>query len=279
MIKLLKENKTFGGKTSSWQHLSKSNAGLMKFSTFIPESKKIDSCIIWLSGLTCTEENFIIKSGVQKYLNGTNTMIICPDTSPRGLDLLAEHDSYDFGSGAGFYVNSLTEGYKDHYNMFDYVSIDLHEIILKEFSIPSGNISISGHSMGGHGALIIGLTFPEKYHSISVFAPLSNPINVEWGRNAFRGYLGEENEDLWKKYDSCELIKSGKKHPRKILIDQGTHDEFTHNLLTENLIQVCKKHGQPIEMNFREDYDHSYYFISSFIESHINFHINGNSYL
>lgn len=268
---LIKEHKSFDGKTSFWSHMSKVTKTEMKFSTFIPKSQKIDSCIIWLSGLTCSEENFISKSGVQKYLKDSNTMVICPDTSPRGLDLDGEHEKYDFGSGAGFYLNALTKGYKDHYKMFDYVSIELHDIILNNF-ISSDNISIMGHSMGGHGALVLGLNFPEKYKAISAFSPITNPINCNWGQNAFKGYLGD-NKEIWNRYDACELIKSGKKHPKNILIDQGTEDEFLETqLLTQNFIDICKKHDQKIQVNFCQGYDHSYYFIASFIEKHIKFH-------
>lgn len=278
-MKLLKEHKTFGGKTSFWSHESVVTKTEMKFSTFIPQninsSQNIEGCIIWLSGLTCNEENFITKSGVQKYLQDSNFMVICPDTSPRGLKLEAEHESYDFGSGAGFYINATLEGYKDHYLMFDYISLELHKIILDEFlaASKSPKISICGHSMGGHGALILGLNFPEKYQSVSAFSPIANPTNCPWGQKAFTGYLGE-NQDSWKKYDACELVKSGKLHPQKILIDQGSKDEFLEKqLLTQNFIDACKTSGQTLEVNFREGYDHSYYFISSFIESHLKFHL------
>jgi S-formylglutathione hydrolase len=273
---LVKEHESFGGKTAFWSHESSITKTQMKFSTFMPKSKKIDQCIIWLSGLTCNDENFISKSGVQRYLQGSGTMIICPDTSPRGLNLPGEHDSYDFGSAAGFYVNATVEGYKDHYRMFDYISNELHEIILKNFSIPASNISIMGHSMGGHGALILGLNFPEKYKSISAFSPIVNPINCPWGKKAFRGYLGN-NQESWKKYDACELVKANKKHPKKILIDQGSNDDFLkENLLTQNFIDICEDNNQPSQINFRENYDHSYYFISTFIEDHIEFHLNNN---
>ena len=272
-MKLIKEHKIFEGKTSFWTHDSHSTKTQMKFSTFVPKSNKINKCIIWLSGLTCNEENFITKSGVQKYLKDSDTMVICPDTSPRGLDLPGEHESYDFGSGAGFYVNATTARYKDHYRMFDYINVELYELILKEFLDGVGEISIMGHSMGGHGALICGLTFPNKYKSVSAFSPIVNPVNGPWGQKALKGYLGD-NKDSWKQYDACELVKSGKKHTNKILIDQGSADEFLEKeLLTNNFVDVCKEHGQEVKVNFCDGYDHSYYFISSFIEAHVNFHI------
>lgn len=274
-MKLLKEHKNFGGKTSFWQHDSKATNSKMNFSTFIPKSQNIEHCIIWLSGLTCNEENFITKSGVQSYLQNSNAMVICPDTSPRGLDLENEHESYDFGSGAGFYVDATTDGYKDHYKMFSYVSFELYELIQEKF-LPSksSKISIMGHSMGGHGALIIGLNNPEKFSAISAFSPITNPINCNWGQKAFTGYLGKNKED-WNKYDACQLVKHNKKHPNKILIDQGSKDEFLEKeLLTNNFIEACLDKNQDLEANFQDGYDHSYYFISSFIEKHIKFHLN-----
>lgn len=278
-MKLVKEHKTFEGKTSFWSHDSKITKTEMKFSTFIPgsnrpNSNKVENCIIWLSGLTCNEENFITKSGIQKSLANSNTMVICPDTSPRGLDLENEHASYDFGSGAGFYVNSVTPEYKNHYQMFDYVNLELYNLILDEFLAGSRKISIMGHSMGGHGALILGLNYPDKYHQISAFSPIVNPINCNWGQKAFKGYLGEENKDLWNQFDACELIKSGKKHPKKILIDQGSSDQFLEKeLLTQSFIDICEENNQELEVNFQDGYDHSYYFISSFLDSHIKLHL------
>ncbi|MFT5702806.1 MAG: S-formylglutathione hydrolase [Rickettsiales bacterium] len=272
-MNLIKQHQTFGGKTSFWSHDSKSTNSKMEFSTFVPKGE-VKRCIIWLSGLTCDSTNFITKAGAQNYLQDSDTMIICPDTSPRGLNLKGEHDSYDFGSGAGFYVNSLTEDYKNHYNMFDYIAFDLTELITSEFGVSSTNISISGHSMGGHGALILGLTFPGKFQKISAFAPITNPLKVGWGIKAFEGYLGKENEELWKKYDACALVESGKKHSCEILIEQGNADEFLNtSLLPQNFIDVCEKNNQPLKVNFREEYDHSYYFISSFIGEHIKFHL------
>ena len=158
----------------------------MNFSVFVPQSGiKPVNAIIWLSGLTCTEENFMAKAGIQNILAGGETMIICPDTSPRGLNLPGENESYDFGSGAGFYVNATTDGYKDHYQMYDYVNEEIHEILQTEFGVKSDKISIMGHSMGGHGALILGLKNPEKYKSVSAFSPIVNPMNCEWGKKSF----------------------------------------------------------------------------------------------
>lgn len=269
-IKINKNIKTFEGETTYYEHESSSTKTMMKFSTFIPKSQKVDSAIIWLSGLTCTEDNFITKSGVQRILKDTNTMIICPDTSPRGLNLDNEHESYDFGSGASFYVNATTEGYKDHYQMYDYISKDIVNILNDHFKV--AKISIMGHSMGGHGALVMGLKNKDLFQSVSAFSPIVNPIHSPWGQKAFKGYLGDEESG--KVYDATELLKEGYKRSDMILIDQGTEDEFLDNqLLTSNIEEVCRDVGQKLMINYRKGYDHSYFFISSFIEEHIHFHL------
>jgi S-formylglutathione hydrolase len=272
IAKLLKSHKTFEGQTQFWEHPSTSTQTTMKFSTFIPEGD-VNGAVIWLSGLTCTDENFITKAGAQKYLRNHNLMVICPDTSPRGLQLPGEHESYDFGSGASFYVDATTPGYGGHYKMYSYISEELHGLLQTQFKVAKNKISIMGHSMGGHGALVIGLKNPEKFQSISAFAPISNPTHSAWGKKALTGYLGS-NEAEWAKYDATALINAGSRHPQKILIDQGTKDEFYENkqLLPENFQAVCEQKGQALLLNFQTDYDHSYYFIATFIESHIRYH-------
>ena len=272
-MKVLKSHKCFGGYTEFFEHDSKFTNTKMKFSIHRPaDDVKIKGGIIWLSGLTCTEENFITKAGSQRILSEMGLVIICPDTSPRGLDLPKEHDSYDFGSGAGFYVDATTDGYRDHYKMYSYVNDEIYEILNTKFDL-KGNISLMGHSMGGHGALTIGLKNPDKYKSISAFAPIMNPMTGGWGQKALQGYLGEDHE-AWSKYDACELTLAGHLHPQEILVDQGLKDEFyPNNLLTHNFETACKHSGQKLKLNVREDYDHSYYFISTFIESHLQFHL------
>lgn len=271
-VKLLKTHKTFGGLTQFWEHDSTSTKTKMKFSTFTP-STPVKGCLVWLSGLTCTDENFITKAGAQKYLEEQGLMVICPDTSPRGLDLPGEHESYDFGSGASFYVDATVDGYKDHYRMYTYISEELHALIQSEFKIPSNKISIMGHSMGGHGALVIGLRNPEKFQSVSAFSPIVNPTQCPWGQKGLPGYLGSD-ESAWMKYDATALVESGLRHPKMILVDQGTKDEFYEKkqLLPENLEVASNKKDQALKVNYREGYDHSYYFIASFIESHIAHH-------
>jgi S-formylglutathione hydrolase len=270
-MKVLKEHKSFNGSVRFWEHDSVLTKTKMKFSTFTPPGK-IKGAIIWLSGLTCTDENFMTKAGAQKYLAASQVMLISPDTSPRGLSLPHEHDAFDFGSGASFYVNATTAGYKDHYLMYDYIAHEVYELLQKEFSV-GDHISISGHSMGGHGAIVIGLSEKEKFKSISAFAPILNPTRSSWGEKAFTGYLGDDRKN-WGKYDACELIANGYSHPQPILIDQGSADEFLEKQLTpEKFRDACSNSGkQELMLRVQQGYDHSYYFISTFIRDHVEFH-------
>ncbi len=261
--------KTFEGETAFWVHDSKSTQTPMKFSTFIPAGE-VRGCLIWLSGLTCNEENFITKAGAQKYLAEHKLMCMAPDTSPRGLNLPGEHDSYDFGSGAGFYLNAKTPGYKDHYCMEDYIVNELYEVIQTQFDVK--NISLFGHSMGGHGALSLGLKNPNKFKSLSAFSPITYPSQTPWGQKAFKGYLGENLKD-WEAYDSTVMMQNNLRHPNPIMIHQGTNDEFLEKELSySNFLKICSEKGQKLEAHLCEGYDHSYYFISTFIEKHIVHH-------
>ncbi len=269
-IRQTKEIKTFDGFTRYFEHDSLVTKTKMNFSTFSPKGK-VESAIIWLSGLTCTEENFITKAGAQNYLKDSNTMIVCPDTSPRGLDLAGEHESYDFGSGAGFYLNATTDEYEDHYRMYDYIKDEIVSILKEHFNVKK--ISIMGHSMGGHGALILGLREKDLFESVSAFSPIVNPIKAPWGVKAFKGYLGEEMIGA-EQYDATELIKSGLKRDDTLLIDQGSNDEFfEEHLLTENIVKASNDHGQVLSVKYRDGYDHSYFYISTFIGEHIRFHL------
>jgi S-formylglutathione hydrolase len=270
-ISLIKENKTFDGFTKYFEHDSKITKTKMKFSVFLPK-EKVENCIVWLSGLTCNEENFITKAGAQKYLAGSNTMIICPDTSPRGLDLKGEHESYDFGSSAGFYLNATTAEYSEYYQMYDYITVELIDILKDQFSIT--NFSICGHSMGGHGALTIGLREKELFQCVSAFSPIVNPMKCAFGQKAFRGYLGDD-EAKWKLYDATQLILDSNLRSDTLLLDQGTADEFLQKeLLTPNFANACEKMCQKVNIKYREGYDHSYFYISTFIGEHIKFHLD-----
>ncbi len=269
-MKVLKSHKSFDGTVQFWQHDSEVTKTKMNFSVFLPPGKA-KGALIWLSGLTCTDENFITKAGAQKYLNDLGLMVICPDTSPRGLNLPGEHETYDFGSGAGFYLNATTPGYADHYKMDDYINLEIYNILTNQFHI-SNNISIFGHSMGGHGALVLGLKNSKKYKSISAFSPIVNPSEVPWGIKAFTGYLGEDKE-AWKNYDACELIKMGHRHQNPILIDQGLKDDFLNvQLQPEKFKSLCEQKDQKVVLNLLDGFDHSYYFIASRIHHHLEFH-------
>ncbi len=270
-MNLLKSHKNFEGLTQFWQHDSVETKTKMKFSTFTPHGE-VKGALFFLAGLTCNEENFITKAGAQKYLADAGLMLICPDTSPRGLDLPDEHTSWDFGSGAGFYVDATTPGYRDHYRMYSYVASELYSLVQTQFKIAQHKISISGHSMGGHGALVIGLRNPEKFKSVSAFSPIVHPKNVPWGQKAFTGYLGENSND-WNHYDATILIANGNRYANALYIDQGTADEFLEKQLRPSELETaCRVNGQALQLYYREGYDHSYYFISSFIADHISFH-------
>lgn len=268
----LKRNKSFEGHTVYFEHASESTKTKMKFSSYLPcAPEMIDSCIIWLSGLTCTEENFITKAGAQRFLAGTRTMIVCPDTSPRGLNLPGEHDGYDFGSGAGFYVNATTDGYRDHYRMYEYVARELPQLLKSKF--PIKKFSIMGHSMGGHGALVLGLREKDLFQCVSAFSPIVHPSKCAWGQKAFKGYLGSD-ESQWASYDAVEILKNGVKRSDTILVDQGLQDEFyPTQLMTKDLEVAAAEAGQAVSVKYREGYDHSYYYIATFIEEHLRFHL------
>lgn len=269
-MKILKEHKCFSGTVRFCEHDSFETKTKMNFSTFIPDGK-IKGCLIWLSGLTCNEENFITKANAQKYLALANLMVICPDTSPRGLNLPGEHDGIEFGSGASFYIDATTPFYKDHYRMYSYIVNDLYQLIQKEFKV-GDHISIFGHSMGGHGALVIGLREKNKFKSVSAFAPVSNPQKSPWGSKALMGYLGQDQVQ-WDLYDSTALIQAGFFRNDEILIDQGLIDPYLgERLLLNHLVEAAKNSQQKLNVRRQDGYDHSYYFVSTFIEDHIRFH-------
>ncbi|ESO92858.1 hypothetical protein LOTGIDRAFT_120210 [Lottia gigantea] len=268
-------NKMFGGWQKVFSHQSKELKCTMKFGIYLPPSANGGKVpvLYYLSGLTCTEQNFVTKAGAQKYASEHGIILVAPDTSPRGVNIEGEDDSYDFGSGAGFYVNATQDKWKNHYRMYSYITEELPALINEKFPTISDRQSITGHSMGGHGALICTLKNPGKYRSVSAFSPICNPMNCPWGEKAFTGYLGSD-KTAWKEYDACELSKTYSGPQLNILIDQGKADNFlTQNqLLPESLVQVCSDKAIPISLRMQEDYDHSYFFIATFIEDHIKHH-------
>ena len=275
-LTILSSNKCFGGLQKVFEHHSKELQCTMKCGVYLPpqaEEGKVP-LLYWLSGLTCTEQNFITKAGAQRYAAEHGVAIVSPDTSPRGCGIEGEDESWDFGTGAGFYVDATEEKWKTHYRMYSYVTRELPGLINANFPVLSDRQSIFGHSMGGHGALICMLKNPGQYRSVSAFAPIANPINCPWGQKALAGYLGGDR-DLWKAWDATELVKAYS-HPitSYILIDQGTGDTFGQQgqLLAENFVAGCRESCVPVTLRMQEDYDHSFYFISSFIGDHIKFH-------
>ena len=269
----LAEQRCFGGLQGIYRHQSEQTGTPMQFAVYSPEQAEHGTVpVLWyLSGLTCTEENFTIKAGAQRYAAEHGIMLIAPDTSPRGAAIPGEDEDYDFGSGAGFYLDAAVEPWCKHYRMYSYVTEELPELIFNHFNGDHTRQGITGHSMGGHGALTIGLKHPEIYRSISAFSPICAPSECAWGQKALRGYLGDD-QNQWRQYDACALIMDGKRSG-EILIDQGDADEFLDSqLLPENLQKACHQSDQPLRLRIQPGYDHSYYFIASFIGDHIAFH-------
>lgn len=268
-------NKMFGGLQKVYSHESKECGCTMKFGIYLPPQAETQKCpvLYWLSGLTCTEQNFVTKGGSQKYAAQNGFIIVAPDTSPRGLNLPGEDDAYDFGSGAGFYVNATQDPWKTNYRMYEYVTKELPAVIDANFPTEKGKQSIFGHSMGGHGALICALKNPGQYKSVSAFAPICNPSVCPWGIKAFTGYLGEDKE-TWKAYDATCLVKNYNGPPLDILIDQGKADDFLPQgqLLPDNFVAACTESKTQVTLRMQEGYDHSYYFMATFLEDHIAHH-------
>jgi S-formylglutathione hydrolase len=266
-------NKSFGGWNKRFRHYSTVLRCEMAFAIYLPpeaEKQKVP-VLYWLSGLSCTEENFVQKAGAQRIASELGIAIVAPDTSPRGAEVPDDPaGQYDFGLGAGFYLNAVQQPWAKHYRMYDYVVEELPAII-EEFFPVTDERSISGHSMGGHGALVVALRHPDFYRSVSAFAPVANPMNCPWGKKALSNYLGHDR-NLWRAYDSCELMgQTDGQCP--LLVDQGGRDQFlSDQLRPEALQQAALENHYPLIYRLHDGYDHSYYFIASFIEDHLRFH-------
>jgi S-formylglutathione hydrolase len=252
----------------------------MRFAVYTPPQAESGPVpvLYYLAGLTCTEETFQIKAGAQRYAAEHGMMLVSPDTSPRDAGIPGEDDDYDFGTGAGFYVDATRDPYSRRYQMYTYVTEELPELVRDTFptKADTGRQGIFGHSMGGHGALVLALRNPEKYQSVSAFAPAAAPTLAPWGEKAFSGYLGDSEEDRerWKEYDASELVK---RYPfadgREILVDQGTDDVFLEEQLYPHVFEeACREAGQPLTLRRQEGYDHGYYFISTFMQDHVRHH-------
>jgi S-formylglutathione hydrolase len=261
----------FGGWQDVYRHRSSVLDCDMQFAIYLPPvaATKAVPVLYWLSGLTCTEQNFITKAGAQRYAAEHGVALVVPDTSPRGENV-ADADSYDLGKGAGFYLNATMAPWSQHYRMYDYIAQELPGLIEARFPVTEAR-AISGHSMGGHGALTIALKNPERYRSVSAFSPIVAPSQVPWGEKAFSAYLGEDRQ-AWKAYDATELVKTaGEKLP--LLIDQGGADEFLQTQLRPELFKAAADAaGYPITLRMQPGYDHSYYFVASFIGVHVAHH-------
>jgi S-formylglutathione hydrolase len=269
---IVSRNASFGGEILRVKHRSETCACDMIFAIYLPPQARDRAVpvLYWLSGLTCTDENFMQKAGAQRVAAELGLAIVCPDTSPRGTDFPGEHDGYDFGSGAGFYVNATQAPWSANYRMFDYVTKELPELVEDTFPV-NGRRGISGHSMGGHGALVCYLRNPGLYRSVSAFAPICHPSSCSWGQKALSGYLGEDRND-WVPYDASLLIGDAEEK-LPLLIDQGTEDEFLSDQLKPGALeQACIASHYPLELRMQEGYDHSYFFIATFIEDHLRHH-------
>ncbi|MDC0224673.1 S-formylglutathione hydrolase [Deltaproteobacteria bacterium] len=266
-------SKNFGGWTKMFSHPSESCGGEMKFSVFLPPQAESGNVpvLYWLSGLTCNHENFITKAGAQQYAAQSGIMLVSPDTSPRGAGVQGEDDDYDLGSGASFYINATEDKWAANYRMEDYIIHELPKIIGVNFPVVKGKESIFGHSMGGHGALTLALKNPGRFCSVSAFSPICAPSQCQWGEKVFTNYLGE-NRESWKKHDANELIqKSTLEIP--LLIDQGGDDPFLEKELNFELFRnTCEKRNQKLTARLQSGYDHTYYFIATFMEDHIQHH-------
>lgn len=275
-MKEIETHTCFGGTIGVYEHESNALSCTMRFSVFLPPQAQKASvpALTFLSGLTCTHDNFTTKAGAYKAAAKQDLAIIAPDTSPRGDDVPDDEDSYDFGKGAGFYINATQEPWKKHYQMESYITAELRALINQNFPILEDKHGISGHSMGGHGALTLYLKYPELYKSASAFSPIVAPSQVPWGNKAFKGYLGDDEQE-WLKHDACALMQNASDRAEypPILIDQGTGDQFLEEQLKPDLFEkACQETNQILNLRLQPEYDHSYYFIQSFIDDHIHHH-------
>jgi S-formylglutathione hydrolase len=273
-LETLSNNLSHGGVQGVYKHASSATGTDMTFSVYVPpHAPGAKLPIVWyLSGLTCTHANVTDKGEFRKACAELGLIFIAPDTSPRGEGVAGDADgAYDFGLGAGFYVNAVQEPFAQHYRMRDYVEQELPAIIAENFPADMSAQAITGHSMGGHGALTIALRNPDRFKSVSAFAPIVSPLHCPWGHKALGGYLGED-QATWREYDACALIEDGARVP-DLLVDQGTADNFLNEQLKPELFEAaCAKAGQPLTLRMQPGYDHSYYFISTFLAEHLAWH-------
>lgn len=267
-------SRAFGGEQQVWSHRSDQTGTAMRFGLFLPPQAATGPVpvLYWLSGLTCTEENFIVKAGAQRVAAELGLAIVAPDTSPRGLGYPGEDESYDFGSGAGFYVDATESPWSAGYRMYSYVAAELPALVAGHFPIDASRSGLSGHSMGGHGALTIALKHPDRFRSVSAFAPICSPMRCPWGEKALGRYLGPDRA-AWRDYDATELIAARGWSGPTVRVDQGTADGFLAEQLKPELLEAaCATAGVALDLRRQPGYDHSYFFISTFIEEHLRLH-------
>ncbi|WP_050477590.1 S-formylglutathione hydrolase [Herbaspirillum rhizosphaerae] len=274
-LELLSEHGCFGGVQGFYKHESQEIGLPMRFSVFVPPQAKQGPVpvLFYLAGLTCTEETFMIKGGAQRIAAELGVMLVASDTSPRGANIPGENDAWDFGVGAGFYLDATQEPWRKHYRMGSYVAQELLQLVLAEFPANADRVGIFGHSMGGHGALTLALRHRDVYRSVSAFAPIAAPSQCPWGQKAFSNYLGSDRA-AWLQYDASALMQQLQTpFPQGILIDQGLSDKFLEQqLLPQAFEAACAQAKQPLTLRRHEGYDHGYYFISTFMEDHLRFH-------
>jgi len=271
----LSESRSFGGVQRVCSHPSSATGTSMRLSVYLPPAAERGPCpaVVFLSGLTCTEENFTAKAGAQRIAAELGLIVVAPDTSPRG-DGVPDVPEYDLGQGAGFYVDATVQPWSAHFKMRTYVADELPALLAEHLPVRPGALGILGHSMGGHGALVLALHHPDRFRSVSAFAPICNPTAVPWGIKAFTHYLGDDR-DTWRDHDASLLIAAGRRFPGPVLVDQGADDRFLKDpdqLRPETLAAACTKTGQPLTLRRQPGYDHSYYFISTFLADHLAFH-------
>jgi S-formylglutathione hydrolase len=270
----ISEARCFGGTQQVWSHESTATGCTMRFGLFLPPQAASGRVPVmwWLSGLTCTEENFVVKAGAQRVAAELGIALVAPDTSPRGIELPGDRASWDFGLGAGFYVDATREPWSRHYRMRSYIVDELRALVAAEFPVDDARTAMSGHSMGGHGALTLALSNPGWIRSVSAFAPIASPLRCPWGEKALAGYLGEDRA-AWTAYDATELLRTRGWSGPPILVDQGGADPFLANQLKPDLLeQACADARVPLELRRQAGYDHGYFFVSTFIEDHLRRH-------
>ena len=272
-MELVQSNRSFDGEQRIYRFNSISLQGESRFGIYLPaQALAGQACptLFYLAGLTCTEETFAIKAHAQRLAAQLGLILVTPDTSPRG-EQVAQGDHWDIGQGAGFYINATQAPWAEHFQMESYVVEELYDLVIQQFAVQAERIGIFGHSMGGHGALTLALKYPEKFKSVSAFAPICAPSQCPWGEKAFSNYLGSDQAE-WQKHDATALVQTKTAHFADILIDQGLSDQFYSQLNPALFQQACQAAGQPLTLREHAGYDHGYYFIQSFIDDHLQFH-------